>query len=70
VAIGLPAPIKFLVEIAATLMARYRMDELKAGDVSLLIGLLGKIGCSPGERGKMDWQPIVGEQTPQALASS
>jgi hypothetical protein len=38
---------RFLVEIAATLMARYRIDELKSGDVSLLIGLLGKIGFSP-----------------------
>jgi hypothetical protein len=28
--------------IAATLMARYRIDELKSADVSLLIGLLGK----------------------------
>jgi hypothetical protein len=30
---------KFLVEIAATLMAAYRDDELKSGDVSLLIRL-------------------------------
>jgi hypothetical protein len=45
---------KFLVEIAATLMARYRIDELKSGDVSLLIGLLGKIGFSPNERGKLN----------------
>jgi hypothetical protein len=45
---------KFLIEIAATLMARYRIDELKSGDVSQLIGLLGKIGFSPNERGKMN----------------
>jgi hypothetical protein len=45
---------RFLVEIAATLMARYRVDELKSADVSQLIGLLGKIGFSPVERGKMD----------------
>jgi hypothetical protein len=45
---------KFLVEIAATLMARYRIDELKSADVSQLIGLLGKIGFSPVERGKMN----------------
>jgi hypothetical protein len=45
---------KFLIEIAATLMARYRINELKSGDVSQLIGLLGKIGFSPVERGKMD----------------
>jgi hypothetical protein len=44
---------RFLVEIAATLMARYRTDELKSGDVSLLIGVLGKIGFSPNERGSM-----------------
>jgi hypothetical protein len=44
---------KFLVEIAASLMARYRTDELKSGDISQLIGLLGKIWFSPGERGKM-----------------
>jgi hypothetical protein len=45
---------QFLVEIAATLMARYRIDELKSGDVSQLIGLLGKIGFSPGERSKIN----------------
>jgi hypothetical protein len=39
-------------------MARYRIDELKAGDVSLLIALLGKIGFSLGERGRMNL-PIV-----------
>jgi hypothetical protein len=40
----LKSPDQFLVEIAATLVARYRIDELKSGDVSLLIGLLGKLG--------------------------
>jgi hypothetical protein len=45
---------QFLVAIAATLMARYRIDELKSGDVSLLIGLLGKIGFSPKERGALN----------------
>jgi hypothetical protein len=44
---------RFLVEIAATLMARYRIDELKSGDLSLLIGLFGKIGFSPTERSKL-----------------
>lgn len=39
----LKSPDQFLVAIAATLMARYRIDELKSGDVSLLIGLLGQI---------------------------
>jgi hypothetical protein len=48
-----------LVEIAATLMARYRIDELKSGDVSLLIGLLGKIGFSPNERGKMNLPSVA-----------
>jgi hypothetical protein len=43
----------FLVEIAATMMARYRIDELKSGDGSQLIGLLGRMGFSPGERGKL-----------------
>src|ERR1019366_5441519 len=42
---------KYLVEIAATLMTRYRGDSVKSGDVSQLIGLLGKIGFSPKERG-------------------
>ena len=28
---------RFLVEIAATLMARYRIDELKSGDVILAV---------------------------------
>jgi hypothetical protein len=45
---------RFLVEIASGLMARYRIDELKSGDVSQLIGLLSKMGFSPGERGKMN----------------
>jgi hypothetical protein len=45
---------RFLVEIAATLMARYRIDELKSGEISLLIGLFGKIGLSPNERGRMN----------------
>jgi hypothetical protein len=35
---------RFLVEIAATLMSRYRVNELTSGDVPMLIGLLGKIG--------------------------
>jgi hypothetical protein len=48
-----------LVEIAATLMARYRIDELKSGDVSLLIGLLGKIGFSPNECGKMNLPSVA-----------
>jgi hypothetical protein len=29
-------------------------DDLRSGDISQLIGLLGKIGFSPGERGKMN----------------
>jgi hypothetical protein len=45
---------QFLVEIAASFMARYRTDDLKSGDVSLLIGLLGKIGFSPNERGRLN----------------
>ncbi len=45
---------RFLVEIAATLMAAYRSDQLKSGDVSQLIGLLGKIGFSPKERGALN----------------
>jgi len=45
---------RFLVEIAATLMAAYRGDQLKSGDVSQLIGLLGKIGFSPKERGTLN----------------
>jgi hypothetical protein len=45
---------RFLVEIAARFMADYRADKLKSGDISLLIGLLGKIGFSPNERGRMN----------------
>jgi hypothetical protein len=44
----------FFAETAATLMARHGIDELKSGDVSLLICLLGKIGFSPNERGRMN----------------
>jgi hypothetical protein len=43
------------VEIAAMLMARYRLGEIKSGDVSQLIQLLGKIGFSPKERGSMNF---------------
>ena len=45
---------RFLVEIAAALMAHYRIGELNSGDVSLLIGLLGNIGFSLNERGRMN----------------
>ena len=45
---------RFLVEIAAALMAHYRIGELNSGDVPLLIGLLGNIGFSPNERGRMN----------------
>jgi hypothetical protein len=45
---------RFLVEIASTFVARYRAEELKSGDVSLLIGLLGKLGFSPRERGALN----------------
>ena len=45
---------RFLVEIAATLMAAYRSDQLKSGDVSQLIGLLSKIGFAPKDRGGLN----------------
>jgi hypothetical protein len=45
---------RFLVEIAATLMVAYRGDKLKSADTALLIGLLGKIGFSPKERGALN----------------
>jgi hypothetical protein len=44
-------------------MARYRLDEVRSGDVSQPVSL-DKIGFSPVERGKLDRQPIVGKQTP------
>ena len=51
----LRSPDRFLVEIAATLMARYRIEELNSGDVSQLIGLLSKLGYSPKERVYIDF---------------
>jgi phage terminase small subunit len=45
---------QFLTEIAATYMARYRVDELKSGDISLLIGLLSKVGFSPKDRARLN----------------
>jgi hypothetical protein len=45
---------RFLVEIAATLMARYRFGEIKSGDVSQLIQLLGKLGFAPKDRGALN----------------
>jgi hypothetical protein len=45
---------QFLVEIAATLTARCRLDQLTQGHVSVLIALLGKLGFSPRERGSLN----------------
>jgi phage terminase small subunit len=46
---------QFLVAIAATFMARYRIDGLKkSGEVSLLIGLLGTLGFSPKSRAALN----------------
>jgi hypothetical protein len=45
---------KYLVEIAATLMAAYRGDQQKSGGTALLIGVLGKIGFAPKDRGKLN----------------
>jgi phage terminase small subunit len=45
---------QFLVAIAATLIARYRIDELKSADTSLLIRLLNMIGFSPKSRGALN----------------
>jgi hypothetical protein len=45
---------QFLLEIAAVMMARYRVDELRSADISMLIGLLNKIGFSPTERRKLN----------------
>jgi hypothetical protein len=45
---------RFLVEIAATLMARYRFDEIRPGDVSNLICVLSKIGFTPRERAALN----------------
>jgi phage terminase small subunit len=44
---------RFLVEIAATLMAAYRCDQQKSY-TPLLIGLLGTLGFSPRARGSMN----------------
>jgi hypothetical protein len=52
---SLTSPDQFLVAMAATFMARYRIDQLKkAGDVSTLIGLLGTLGFSPKQRGALN----------------
>jgi hypothetical protein len=48
-------------------MARYRIDELNSGDVSLLIGLLGKIGFSPGERSRMNVPDITSQRVTSAV---
>jgi phage terminase small subunit len=50
----LKSPDQFLVAIAATLMARYRSDELRSDEVSLMISLLGTLGFSPKSRGAMN----------------
>jgi hypothetical protein len=45
---------KYLVEIAATLMAAHREDRLKSAGAAMLIGLLGKLGFSPNDRAKLN----------------
>lgn len=45
---------RFLVEIAATYMARYRNNESGSAETALLIGVLNKIGFSPAERRKFN----------------
>ncbi|WGD55090.1 hypothetical protein QA641_15040 [Bradyrhizobium sp. CB1650] len=45
---------RFLVEIAATLAARFKAGDLNHGHVSVLIGVLGKLGFSPRERGALN----------------
>jgi hypothetical protein len=45
---------RFLVEIAATLMAAYRSDKQKSADTSMLISLLAKIGFAPKDRGALN----------------
>jgi hypothetical protein len=52
---------KFLVEISATLMARYRFDKLNSSDVSQLIQLLSKIGFAPKDRSGLNL-PIEGQR--------
>jgi hypothetical protein len=37
-----------------SLIARYRIDELESGEVSLLISLLGKPGFSPKSRSALN----------------
>ena len=45
---------RWLVEIAATLMAGWQADQIKSADTSMLIGLLGKIGFSPKDRARLN----------------
>jgi hypothetical protein len=45
------------------LMAAYRSDQLKSGDVSLLIGLLGKVFLAPLSR-EIVCRPRVRRQYP------
>jgi phage terminase small subunit len=45
---------QFLVAVAAPLIARCRIDELKSADTSLLIRLLNMIGFSPKSRGALN----------------
>ena len=45
---------RFLLEIAATYMARYRNNECGSAETALLTGVLNKIGFSPAERRKLN----------------
>ena len=57
---------RFLVEIAATLMAAYRGDQQKSGDTALLIGVLGKIGFAPKDRGKLNMPETPNRSDPNS----
>jgi hypothetical protein len=45
---------QFLVQIASFYMARYRNNECGSAETSLLIGVLGKLGFSPKDRGALN----------------
>ena len=55
---------RFLIEIAATLMSRYRTDKPRSAETSLLIGVLNKIGFSPTERRKLNLPDLEPESIP------
>lgn len=53
----LTAADEFALELAVKMIERSRVVVLKSSELSVLTGLLGKLGLTPGDRAKLTVQP-------------